>query len=217
MRGTAATGSAGYSRGTVSDDQEVPVLSDGDLLAVLLRAWDDARTRGARGATTGALHADRSRNFVGALGDALAAHYEKFPDVCVFSRGRAQQVFPRREEFLFDVLVARVDAVRSPVHQASLPFIREPLFQVESELKSDTRETLVDASKIVCGAAAQSLVVVPATPRPNHYLDTLAAIARRVRGGMFVAFVPHPRQWNPSAHPPVLHRWAQDRWRLVGG
>ncbi len=212
-----ATETTRYRRGTVDDDHEVPVLSERDLLAVLLRAWDGAIGRFAGGATAGALHADRSKNFVGALGDVLAAHYEKFPDVRVFCHGRQQEEFARREEFLFDVLVARIDRVTSPVHRASLPIICAPLLQVESELKPDTRETLVDASKIVCGAAPQSLVVVPVTPRPSHYLDPLADIARHVRGEVFVAFVPHPKRWGATAPAPALYRWATNGWLRVGG
>lgn len=198
-------------------DTEVPLLSAKDLAGLLRRAWDDARARPVPADARCALGALRSQLFVAALGDALAAHYAPFPDVSVLARGRRQGPFAPREEFLFDLLVARMGMVTSPVHQASLPFIREPRLQVESEFAFDTRETLLDASKLVCGAAPQSLLVVPSSPTPENYLRPLAVIAGRVGGEMFVAFVPHPRAWKPSAPTPVLYRWVQGDWRSIEG
>ena len=211
--GWDASRGAGVPLGTVSDPSDVPPVSERDLHDLLLRAWGKALARPVPVDARGGSAAARSKHFVGALGDALAAHHEKFPDVRVFCRGRPQEMFPRREEFLFDVLVARMDTVTSPVHKASLPYICESLFQVESEFAFDTRETVLDASKLVCGAARQSLVVAPATSRPDNYLAPLAAIAPHVRGEMFVAFVSHPDRWGEETPAPVLLQWVTTGWR----
>ncbi|RKG68746.1 hypothetical protein D7V80_11405 [Corallococcus sp. CA054B] len=168
------------------------------------------------------LHARRSAAFIEAFAGQLVQHYAQVPGVCVFRKTRPAQHFKRggsqRSEFLFDVLACVMEkcppAIRADV--GLLDFIQAPLFQMESELAQDTAEAAEDFSKLVCGAAPQSLFVGPLTHNPAAFLKVLSCIAPHVPGEeVYCGFILHPKDWADSDELPKLYRWRVDRWDEV--
>ena len=63
-------------------------------------------------------------------------------------------------EILHDVLVCKVDEVESSVHKKKLCFIKEVLWQVESEFAHNTRSSLVDFNKLILGLTFVSIAYI---------------------------------------------------------
>jgi hypothetical protein len=84
-------------------------------------------------------HARRSRAWVAALADEFRAHYRGDPDVRVLSKHDPSN---RGEfglnELLYDVLVCRVGTAPAAIRPGTITFVREALWQVESEFASRT-------------------------------------------------------------------------------
>ncbi|MFO0756990.1 MAG: hypothetical protein U0359_10880 [Byssovorax sp.] len=125
-----------------------------------------------------------------------------------------------RSELLFDILACEYELVGGPVHTGSqIPRVVRPLVQVESELAQNTRDSVTDFNKLVCGSAAWSLFVGPlnASNGSISYLDMLAPLADRVTGRVCIAFIPHPEEW-PSTAGALGFAWDRGPrgWRVVG-
>lgn len=143
------------------------------------------------------LHAARSREFVQALGTALASLYEHDADVACFTKHDAT----RRKEFgtnelLYDITVCRTATVPSARAGKHLYYVSAPLWHVESELAEDSREALYDFNKLVLGAAPYNLFVGPLVTDPAAFIDVLRPPASSCAGRVFVALIPHPRDWD---------------------
>lgn len=199
-----------------------PLLADRQLLLTLDRALTRASARAvAASLPHRAANAERSANFIECFSILLEEHATSAgcTDVHVFRRTRLADLFRRgkgkpRSEFLFDILVARAISVAPPVHRRAKPLggISVALMQVESELATDAAKSVEDFSKLVCGAAPQSLFIGPLTRRPTHYLDTLGALARVTNREHHVALVPPPSCWNRATEHPRLYRWTTSGW-----
>jgi len=162
-------------------------------------------------ATRQALHARRSRAWVAALADAFRGHYRDDPDVRVLSKHDPSN---QREfglnELLYDVLVCRVGTTPAATKPATLTYVREALWQVESEFARDSRQAIYDLNKLVLGAARQKLFVGPQVSDEAGFLAALLPVARCCSGEVYMALAPHPAQWD--ACKAVVRVW-----RLVDG
>ena len=122
-------------------------------------------------------------------------------------------------EFLFDVVVCSVSTVESLQRQSNrLDFIDQCHWQVESEFnRSNSREVIVDMSKLVVGSAENKLFI--AAHRnfgEEELLKLCAGIARRCSGNVYFAFVAHPDDWDDDPAEPVLYEWLAGYWEQMG-
>lgn len=186
----------------------------GNIVEVINAAWRAARDKKAEGK----INRSRSRNWV----DALAAEFKK--RYCgerhrtFWLQNRKNQKHFRRNEFLFDVMVCSVSETKSLQHSPKpLEFIAECHWQIESEFsKTDTRQIIIDMSKLVAGSATHKLFVAAHRGRTNRdILEQVSELASRCGGHVYFAFVAHPERWGgekPGLPPPEVHEWVAGGW-----
>ncbi len=160
------------------------------------------------------LHARRSRAWVAALADEFRTHYRGEPDVRVLSKHDPSS---HREfglnELLYDVLVCRVGTAPAANRSVTLTYVREVLWQVESEFARDSRQAVYDLNKLVLGAAPRKLFVGPQVSDEARFLAALLPPARCCSGEVYVALVPHPAQWDDCEAVVRTWRLVDGEWR----
>lgn len=121
------------------------------------------------------------------------------------------------QELLYDIVVFRKGHYRGD-HGEPMPFVAEGLWLVESELAKNGRQALYDFNKLVLGRAAHKLFIGPrvADRRRQAYLDMLKAVASASRDDLYLALVPHPRDWgSPNGHCLDVLHFSNGEWRDV--
>jgi hypothetical protein len=184
-----------------------------NLHTLLANAFNSARPDNpSTGIPRQMRHRDRSMRWVEALAAAFRHHYVAEPDVCVFSKYHdARRAEFGMNEVLYDVCACRVDMCDSPRHGARLTYVKEALWQIESEFSTSMRQSLFDFNKLVLGAAKNKLFVGPRWSDAEACLKTLMPAARCCIGKVFMASVPHPDSWDTVEQPQIT------LWQLVGG
>lgn len=145
------------------------------------------------------LHKDRSQKFVEELAQKIGALYEGEQGLRIFSKlNPTNKEDFGLNELLFDILVCKVSVVTSKIHGKKLFYIKDALWQVESELAYDSKKALMDFNKLVLGSA-QNKLFISSQGRPgteNLFLDILRPAAKACVGNVYVALVPHPSKWG---------------------
>ncbi|MFC1999805.1 hypothetical protein ACFLXE_03490 [Chloroflexota bacterium] len=96
-------------------------------------------------------------------------------------------------------------------------FVREAIWQVESEFARDSRQALIDFSKLVVGSASNKLFVGPQLKDWRYYLEVLMPAARECSGNVYVTLVPHPQSWlDKTAEDIQLWKLVKGEWLLLG-
>lgn len=123
-------------------------------------------------------------------------------------------------ELLFDIAVCSVSTTPSlQRHPQPLEFISACHWQVESEFADkNTRDVIVDMSKLVLGSAENKLIVAARRDDAGQQsvLAQCADIAACCRTNVFFLFVPHPRCWLDDPPSPLLFEWIAGDWRPIG-
>ena len=141
------------------------------------------------------INSRRSRNWVESLAQAFRTHYND-ESILVFSkhfRGNRKDFL--LNELLYDVCVCQVSAVESAKHKKKLYYIKEVLWQVESEFAKNSREALVDFNKLVLGSAKNKLFIGPLVNDQESFIDVLRPAAKGCSGSVFLGLIPHPAEW----------------------
>jgi hypothetical protein len=174
----------------------------------------------AREQTRGSNNRDRSSQLVESIAAQLRALYCA-PEYWTFSRGHDlyRNEF-KLNELSFDVQVCEIayDRIKD------LPFVKRSIWQIESELRDDSRESLIDFSKLVTGAATNKLFVGPLVHRSRQvaFRDCLLEPARECNANTYAFFIPEPSLWFT---PEEVDKKAEfykyhslpDRWELIEG
>ncbi len=162
----------------------------------------------------GKLHRRRSLEFVERLSDCLLACYPSSASVASLSKHHSDY---RREfgmnELLFDVAVVEYGEVAAAKSTKRLSYAERGLWLVESEMAKNSREALFDFNKLVLGAADNLLFVGPHVANSSAYLGVLGPAAQHCRGNVYVALIPHPKEWY-SEYPEsaVVWQWRGREW-----
>ncbi len=131
-----------------------------------------------------------------ALHSQFEALYENDQTVWVLTRSRDDH---RSElglnELLHDVCVCQVGQVPSAIHRTTLTYVRRVLWQVESEFDKNSRSTLADFNKLVCGSAESKLFIGSQVDDNEASIDFLRPAAMACSGRVFVSLLPHPSDW----------------------
>ena len=162
---------------------------------------------------SGAVHRERSRRFVEALGAGLRMRLAR-PEVRVLTK---HYDVHRQElglnELLFDVLACEIDKVSSARAGVKVSFITKGLWAIESEFARDPREALYDFNKLVLADCESKLFVGSHTADDPGYLRVLASAAAHCRGEVYVALLPHPDGWRePGSKAVTSYRWVAGDW-----
>ena len=99
-------------------------------------------------------------------------------------------------ELLYDIVICEIGEVLSTTHRKTLYFIKEALWQVESEFAQDSRQTLVDFNKLVLGSAQNKLFIGPKVRDTERFITLLKPAARACSGNVYIALIPHPAKWK---------------------
>ncbi len=188
----------------------------GNVLDVVNKAWARARDRQSQDQDIGKRNRLRSSDWVCALAETFEKEYDVSDVHRVFWLGNDTN----REQFgineyLFDVMVCSVSTVESLQRQSNrLEFIDQCHWQVESEFnRSNSREVIVDMSKLVVGSAENKLFIAAhRTSGEQDLLKLCAGIARRCIGAVYFAFVAHPDEWDGTPTEPDLYEWLEGYW-----
>jgi hypothetical protein len=177
-----------------------------NLKTLLSSAFHNACRSPCVAAERGVLHRERSRAWVESLANEFRGTLAGDPEIRVFSKG----CHANREEFglnepLYDVLVCRTATVESAVHGKTLLYVREALWQVESEFARDSGAAVKDFNKRVLGSARNKLFVGPQVNDSAAFLNVLHPVASVCSGNIFAALVLHPAQWPTTTTP--VHLW----------
>ena len=194
-------------------------LTKEDLKSTIDNAWEKATQtpNDLINVSTRAqlVHSNRSKAWV----NCLAREFDR-----IFSDRNEYRVFWKdngcnrksfiRNEFLFDVMVGRVSELdslqRNPI---PLKYIKACEWAIESELNTtDSRQIVVDMSKLVLSAAKNKLFVAShrSDVVENRILDRCGKIAENCSGNVYFCFIDHPREWDNKPNLPCLYEWKSD-------
>ena len=87
--------------------------------------------------------------------------------------------------------------MESHIQKKKLYFIKEVLWQVESEFARDSRSALMDFNKLVLGSGKNKLFICSQVKRgtENSFLGILQPAAGYCTGDVYVSMVPRPSMW----------------------
>lgn len=144
------------------------------------------------------MHAMRSQEWVKALALQFQQHYTDigaenirvFSKYCNDNRGDFGL-----NELLFDIAVVKTATISS-TRNIPLTYIEKALWIVESEMAKDTRQLVLDFSKLVMGDAENKLFVGPFTEEDEKIIEILKTIAMNCNGDFWLSQIPHPGKWN---------------------
>ena len=143
------------------------------------------------------IHRNRSQNLVDQIARGFQTRFGANPAVRVFwSRNAANETEFNRKEFLFDIAVCEVQETPSATGRALLHFVTKTHWIVESEFEPNSRDAIVDMSKLVMGNSENVLFIGSAVgPKPG-YLDMLGKVAKHCSGHTYLALIEHPGKWK---------------------
>ena len=85
-------------------------------------------------------------------------------------------------ELLYDILVCRAETVMSAKQKTQLRYFTECVWQIESELKKDSKQAILDSNKLVVGSARNKLFIGPVVNDPEAYINVLLPAAKACVG-----------------------------------
>ena len=184
------------------------VFTEQGVKQLLQEALQQAQSKPDTGKTTQKINSNRSRSWVEALAEQFNKRYEGDTDIRILTKSD----YSNRSDFglnelLHDILVCRVGEVESSVHKKKLCFIKEVLWQVESEFAHNTRSALVDFNKLVLGSGKNKLFVASQVKRGTEktFLKVLQPAAQYCTGDVYVGMIPHPSSWVDTDNE--IHLW----------
>ena len=184
------------------------VFTDQDVKQLLQGALKEAQSKPDKGSTPQQINMNRSICWVEALAEQFKKNYRGDSEIRVFSKSDPSH---RKEfglnELLHDVLVCRVSEVESSVHKKKLWFIKEVLWQVESEFAHNSKSTLIDFNKLVLGSGQNKLFIASKVKKgtESSLLGVLRPAAGYCTGDVYVGMVPHPSKWRGGDSD--VHLW----------
>jgi hypothetical protein len=161
--------------------------------------------------------ADRSQRWLNALNDELRESYHRAGDAAVRSLCKAcsdNKAEFGLNELLHDVCVIRIDTVESHLHKKLLPYVKDVLWQIESEFNSSGTEVAIDFNKLILGSAQNKLYVGPLKSGTIASIKTVhAKFAGACQGNVYLALLPTPESW-PTPKRPQMYRFesGQHEW-----
>ena len=174
------------------------------LLDIIRDSFLQAKALPDEGTSDQIRHHNRSRNWVDCLAKRFKSEFTD-NDIRVFSKhddcNRTQFGL---NELLYDVVVCRLGYTHAAVHNKEIPYVKEAIWQVESEFANNTREIVIDFSKLIMGSASHKLFIAAASKNCDKILRALIPVANDCSGRIFIAFIPHPKNWKDHADSDLL-------------
>ncbi|MDE0415985.1 MAG: hypothetical protein OXI95_03480 [bacterium] len=196
----------------------MPVHFD-NIGKVILDAWNDPRRGHIEPDSRKNENWQRSRNWVDALAKQFRKRYSPERHRVFWSKNEDNQQEFGLNELLFDIAVCSVSTTKSLEHHSKdLLFVSRCHWQIESEFSlQNTRDLVVDMSKLVMGTADNKLFVASHRgDREADILEQCAPIAGCCVGTAYFCFISHPEDWHRNRERvPTLHEWVGGGWAEV--
>ena len=163
----------------------------------LRRLLEDALGQAMQGTNDEIDNKSKSAKFVECLTNKFRDYYSKDDLIIrVTSRGN-----PR--EFLHDISICQVEEISGPVNEAEIDRVVSVLWQIEVELSDNGSEVMHDLNKLRAGAVDSDKMFVVRkswsdTTNLTWLTEQVLGIAEHQTGRLFVAFIPHPSEWDGS-------------------
>jgi len=175
-------------------------LAEQDIKQLLQKSLALAQAEPDKGKSVQEINQNRSRSWVKFLADQLLTHYQSEQDIRVFSKyDETNRKDFGLNELLYDIVVCKVGEVLSAKHGKKLLYIKETLWQVESEFARNSRQALIDFNKLVLGSAYNKLFIGPQVSEVEPFVSVLKPAARACTGNVYVALIPHPAKWKGTS------------------
>lgn len=175
-------------------------LNEKDIKQLIQQSLDLAKGKPDKGDTIQKVNQNRSRNWVSVLAEQFKEQYKAEADVRVFSK---YDTTHRKDfglnELLYDIVVCRVGKIPAMRNKKELYFIKETIWQVESEFARDSRQALIDFNKLVLGSARNKLFIGPQVRDNNKLIEVLIPPAKICSGSVYVSLIPHPAKWRDTS------------------
>ena len=204
-----------------------------NLKTTLTKAWNEAKER-SKGKcacnSQGKVNKKRSDTWINCLAEAFLEEYGDEHRVfwnnkdckrseCYIKQNKKDF---KRKEYLFDVMVGKLGEVPSRSRQANsrkLYYIKSCEWAIESEFNvTNSRELVIDMSKLVMAAATNKLFVISDRGDKNcEVLEQLWPIAKQCGGNTFLYILTHPNNWfgcKSEHNRPSLYKYegALTKW-----
>ena len=190
-----------------------------DLTRVIANAWDKAMAIVDSSAETGKpariIHRRRSEEWVDCLAREFQGEFESSAKHRVFwKRNCCNKESFYKNEFLFDVMVGKIETVKSLQHRPKdLDYVEKCEWAIESELDiSNSRQVVVDLSKLVVAAADNKLFVASRHDKHEKFLKLCKVIASKCSGKFYLCLIPHPKDWKIPESPCLLELQRGNGW-----
>ena len=160
----------------------------GNIGDVVLGAWNDAVGTNCGGKGQQDTNSERSRIWLNSLPERFRLHYPSRRHKIFWSRNNENRDEFKLNELLFDLAVCTVSATKSlESNPRDLLFIARCHWQIESEFnRANTRDIVVDMSKLVMGSAENKLFVASHRgAREQDVLEQSAPIAACCGGAVY--------------------------------
>lgn len=160
-------------------------------------------------------HSLRSKDWIECLAEEFRKELSS-SEFRVFSAGHSGN---RKEfklnEFLFDISVVKIKTIPSASGKKNLTYVAGMEWAIESEFqKSDSRASIIDFSKLIISSANKKLLILPDSHNLKKWaLSTLCNAIEDTQGNYFLAFVPHPADWNQKSKI-ELYEYKVKEWQL---
>lgn len=184
-----------------------------DVTRLIDSSYNEAAKALVMGTSQRSLARARERSFAKALIAQLQREFDD--DHRVFAatqRGNAADF--GTNQLLYDIAVCRIGAGKTAERKSEdFHFIAQALWQIEVDFSREWQQALYAINRLNCGAAARKLLITSRLARSqSQFLNTLRAPSAAVDGALYLAFVPHPADWDDDAAPPQVWRIADGEW-----
>ena len=180
---------------------------------MLEKSFHDAVKALTMGTSQSALIRARERAYVKTLVGHLQREFDA-EDLRVFApsqRGNAADF--GTNDLLYAIAVCRIGRGATSARKSEeFLYVAEALWQIEVAFSREWRKALFGLNRLNCGAAADKLLVISAPEGGRERLLRTFRAAAAAGGGLHLAFVPHPADWDDAAGAPEVWRLAKGDW-----
>ncbi len=182
-----------------------------EIKTILINSLKLAQKTSDIGKTKGEINRDRSKRFIENLGVKFRKFYSSDESIKIFTKhftGNKKEF--GLNELLYDLLICETNTANS-LHGKPLNFVTKALWQVESELAKDTRQSIFDFNKLIIGAGDNKLFIGPQVKDQEKYISLLGDLAKYCSGNVFLALITHPVEWEKQLSVKYW-KFEKDKW-----
>ncbi len=161
------------------------------IIENIIDAYKDAIDNDVKGKDRGEINKNRSKNFIYHITDNLKFLYND-NDIVVFSSSERNKAF-KRNELLYDINVCKINKLNS---NRNIEYVEKSLVQIECEFEKDTREVVIDCSKLVCGSSPLKVMIISKVSNDKVFRKSLEEVAKSIKDELYLIELEHPEKWD---------------------